>query len=230
MRLSGAAGVDLLEHLLELLRFGKFLLRDRMDGGFQAFAINLAVHGYPAVKSPRADVSQQVASVAQLVEQLTLNQLVLGSSPSRGTIFPMENAGVCDGRTNSAQNLPESDNRKLKFPKLIRHRKAEAKIYGKSKSYPFYRVASYVEFCAEHGWAALTRNKFGQVIGDVVARQYGMTVRHDILEKFHSQPMKSLAGANMVFHPSNSAPGLRQKCPKLLELLESVGVELHSER
>jgi hypothetical protein len=26
-----------------------------------------------------------VASVAQLVEQLTLNQLVLGSSPSRGT-------------------------------------------------------------------------------------------------------------------------------------------------
>ena len=28
-----------------------------------------------------------VASVAQLVEQLTLNQLVLGSSPSRGTIF-----------------------------------------------------------------------------------------------------------------------------------------------
>ena len=27
-----------------------------------------------------------VASVAQLAEQLTLNQLVLGSSPSRGTI------------------------------------------------------------------------------------------------------------------------------------------------
>jgi hypothetical protein len=31
--------------------------------------------------------NQSVASVAQLVEQLTLNQLVLGSSPSRGTIF-----------------------------------------------------------------------------------------------------------------------------------------------
>ena len=28
-----------------------------------------------------------VASVAQLVEQLTLNQLVHGSSPCRGTIF-----------------------------------------------------------------------------------------------------------------------------------------------
>ena len=31
-----------------------------------------------------------VASVAQLVEQLTLNQLVLGSSPSRGTNFAEE--------------------------------------------------------------------------------------------------------------------------------------------
>jgi hypothetical protein len=31
-------------------------------------------------------LSKSVASVAQLVEQLTLNQLVLGSSPSRGTI------------------------------------------------------------------------------------------------------------------------------------------------
>ena len=30
---------------------------------------------------------ERVASVAQLVEQLTLNQLVLGSSPSRGTTF-----------------------------------------------------------------------------------------------------------------------------------------------
>ena len=32
-------------------------------------------------------VRLRVASVAQLAEQLTLNQLVLGSSPSRGTIF-----------------------------------------------------------------------------------------------------------------------------------------------
>ncbi len=30
-------------------------------------------------------VSNYIASVAQLVEQLTLNQLVLGSNPSRGT-------------------------------------------------------------------------------------------------------------------------------------------------
>ena len=34
---------------------------------------------------PRMPGNSLVASVAQLVEQLTLNQLVLGSSPSRGT-------------------------------------------------------------------------------------------------------------------------------------------------
>ncbi|MBI3416480.1 MAG: hypothetical protein HY043_14385 [Verrucomicrobia bacterium] len=32
----------------------------------------------------------------------------------------------------------------MKFPKVIRHRRIEAKIYGKSRSYPFYRLAYYV--------------------------------------------------------------------------------------
>jgi integrase len=32
----------------------------------------------------------------------------------------------------------------VKFPKIIRHRKAECKIYGKKPHYPFYRVAWYV--------------------------------------------------------------------------------------
>jgi integrase len=32
----------------------------------------------------------------------------------------------------------------VKFPKVIRHRKAECKIYGKKPNYPFYRVAWYI--------------------------------------------------------------------------------------
>jgi hypothetical protein len=40
--------------------------------------------------------------------------------------------------------------------------------------------AAYVEYASERGWVALSRNKFGQVIGDVVARQHRVTVRHDI--------------------------------------------------
>ncbi len=29
----------------------------------------------------------------------------------------------------------------MKFPKVIRHRKAEVTIYGKKPNYPFYRLA-----------------------------------------------------------------------------------------
>jgi len=29
----------------------------------------------------------------------------------------------------------------VKFPKIIRHRKAEVTIYGKKESYPFYRLS-----------------------------------------------------------------------------------------
>jgi hypothetical protein len=32
----------------------------------------------------------------------------------------------------------------MKFPRVIRHRKAECKIYGKKPNYPFYRVSWYV--------------------------------------------------------------------------------------
>ena len=44
----------------------------KVNGGFQAGGV-IFRYGFP------------FASVAQLVEQVTLNHLVLGSSPSRGT-------------------------------------------------------------------------------------------------------------------------------------------------
>jgi P4 family phage/plasmid primase-like protien len=40
--------------------------------------------------------------------------------------------------------------------------------------------AAYVHFCNEHGWRAMTRNKFGAVIGDTVVHQLGITTRHDV--------------------------------------------------
>jgi P4 family phage/plasmid primase-like protien len=39
---------------------------------------------------------------------------------------------------------------------------------------------AYVEFCTQHGWNALSKNKFGSLIGDVMVRQFGITMRHDI--------------------------------------------------
>ena len=57
------------------------------------------------------------------------------------TIFPLKNEGFLDSRTDSAQILAESEAPKMKFPKIIRHRKAEVTIYGKKPNYPFYRIA-----------------------------------------------------------------------------------------
>ena len=49
----------------------------------------------------------------------------------------------CNSRTVYAQFLAETEGRKMRFPKIIKHRRFEATIYGKSKSYPYYRVAYY---------------------------------------------------------------------------------------
>ncbi|MEK7781411.1 MAG: hypothetical protein AAB370_07915 [Verrucomicrobiota bacterium] len=46
-------------------------------------------------------------------------------------------------RTISAQNSAEIAV-KVKFPKIIRHRRIEATIYGKTPNYSFYRLAYYV--------------------------------------------------------------------------------------
>jgi hypothetical protein len=61
-----------------------------------------------------------------------------------GTIFPQEIEGCLDSRTDSAQILAVSEPPKMKFPKVIRHRKAEVTIYGKKPNYPFYRIAYWV--------------------------------------------------------------------------------------
>ncbi len=46
--------------------------------------------------------------------------------------------------TDLAQKAAESARRKVKFPQVIRHRRAETTIYGKSRQYSRYRLAYYV--------------------------------------------------------------------------------------
>ena len=58
-----------------------------------------------------------------------------------GTTFIKEIKCFLDSRTDPAQILPASDAPKMKFPKVIRHRKAEVTIYSKKPNYPFYRIA-----------------------------------------------------------------------------------------
>jgi putative DNA primase/helicase len=53
--------------------------------------------------------------------------------------------------------------------------------------------AAYVEFCNQRGWTTLTKNKFGTVIGDIVARAFGLTIRHDILDA-NQKPQRGWRG------------------------------------
>src|SRR5262249_14304108 len=78
---------------------------------------------------------------------LTLNQLVLGSSPSRGTIFPLENESTCKATKDSlniSEEFPEECAIVVKFPKRLRYRdrgKPLATIYkrpGQSQPYRLY--------------------------------------------------------------------------------------------
>ena len=56
--------------------------------------------------------------------------------------------------------------------------------------------AGSVEFCNDHGWRALTRNKFGAVICDAIVHQFGITVRHDIADG-KNKPQRGWKGIHL---------------------------------
>ncbi len=64
-----------------------------------------------------------------------------GSSPVAPTIFAEQNESSRTTDTDQTQNLTEIGSRKVKFPQVIRHRKAEATIYGRTASYSHYRLS-----------------------------------------------------------------------------------------
>jgi len=59
-------------------------------------------------------------------------------------MFPQQIEEFRTPDTDLAQKPAQSEQRKVKFPQVIRHRKVEATIYGKSRKYPRYRLAYYV--------------------------------------------------------------------------------------
>ena len=61
------------------------------------------------------------------------------------TTFPEESDGSGESDTDPAQISAGTERPQVKFPKRIKFRgRALATIYGKTKSYPFYRVSAYV--------------------------------------------------------------------------------------
>jgi hypothetical protein len=60
----------------------------------------------------------------------------------------------------------------MRFPVIIRSRKAEARIYGKRKNYPFYRVAAYVygkRRMASYSTYSAARSAADKLVRDIAA-------------------------------------------------------------
>lgn len=57
--------------------------------------------------------------------------------------------------------------------------------------------SAYAEFCNDRGWATINRNKFGQLIGDVVTRTHGKTVRNDIPDPVTGKAQRGWRGLRL---------------------------------
>jgi putative DNA primase/helicase len=56
---------------------------------------------------------------------------------------------------------------------------------------------AYVEFCNQHGRSALTKNKFGSLIGDAMVRQFGVAMSHDIPDS-NGKPQRGWRGLKLI--------------------------------
>jgi hypothetical protein len=73
--------------------------------------------------------------------KLDENSENVGSNPTPSAIFTRKTEEVGNQRSDSAQTPAESEIQRLQFPKNIRYRKDECKIYVNAGHGAFYRVA-----------------------------------------------------------------------------------------
>jgi P4 family phage/plasmid primase-like protien len=141
-----------------------------LEGDTEAWRRRLAIVDYHKAK-PRqviGDLDQQI-----LAEEASgvLNWMIEGLDKIRADGWQLH---LTTGQQKAVDNLLlESDGHNLFV------REALTRTDGSQLTVQDC-FAAYVEFCTERGWTSLTRNKFAQLIGDAVARTYGITVRHDI--------------------------------------------------
>jgi P4 family phage/plasmid primase-like protien len=144
----------------------------RLEGDTAAWRRRLVNIEYrkPKPKDPIADLSEQIlAREASGV----LNWMLEGLEKVRADGWQLHLTSAQQQLVDDL--LLESDSHTVfVHEKLIRDPEAQLTVAD--------CYAGYVEFCNERGWRALTRNKFGAVIGDGVVHQFGITPRHDIRE------------------------------------------------
>ena len=141
-----------------------------LEGDTDAWRRRLAIVDYhqPKPKKVIENLDQQILTTEGAG---VLNWMLLGLDKLRGDGWQLHRTAAQKGLVDAL--LLESDSHAVFVrEKLMRTEGAQLTVEQ--------CFAAYVQYCDERGWKALPRNKFGQLIGDVVARQHGLTVRHDI--------------------------------------------------
>jgi len=141
-----------------------------LEGDTEAWRRRLAIVGYHKAKPTKliADLDQRIlATEASGV----LNWMIEGLDKIRAAGWQLH---LTSRQQEAVDNLLlESDGHNLFVREALNRAEGEQLTVQDC-------FAAYVEFCTERGWTSQTRNKFAQLIGDSVARTYGITVRHDI--------------------------------------------------
>jgi P4 family phage/plasmid primase-like protien len=141
-----------------------------LEGDTEAWRRRLAIVDYHKAKPKQviADLDRQILTTEA---SGVLNWMIEGLDKIRADGWQLN---LTSGQRTVVENLLlESDAHNL-FARQALVRAAGRELTVQDC------FAAYVEFCNARGWTTLTKNKFSRDIGDVVARIYGLTVRHDI--------------------------------------------------
>ena len=178
-----------------------------LEGDTEAWRRRLAVVYYsqPKPKEVIADLSERIlTSEASGV----LNWMLAGLKKIRADGWRLMLASQQEARVDNL--LLESDGHAVFVREcLVRDGNGQLTVLD--------CFSAYVEFCMQRGWNALTKNKFGSVIGDVLVRQFGITVRHDIPDET-GKPQRGWRGIAIRENALHSAD---KKLSEVSEILSS---------
>ncbi|MHB8523201.1 MAG: phage/plasmid primase, P4 family [Limisphaerales bacterium] len=144
-----------------------------LEGDTDAWQRRLTIIEYRKAKPEKviADLDKRIlTSEASGV----LNWMLEGLDKLRADGWQLHLTAAQQGLVNNL--LLESDGLTLFVSEAL------ARVEGGRLTVPICFDA-YIGFCNERGWTALTRKKFGDLIGDAVTRQHRLTVRHDVRDE-----------------------------------------------
>lgn len=166
----------------------------RLEGDTEAWRRRLIIIDYHKPKPEKviADLDQQILRDEG---PGVLNWMIEGLAKLRADGWQLK---LTEAQQRAVDNLLlESDSHTLFVRnEIIKHDDAQLTVHD--------CYAAYAEYCNEHGWAAMNRNRFSQVVGDMITRQFGKTTRNDITDPHTGKAQRGWRGLKLKAQASLS--------------------------